>query len=110
MLSNTIPGMIPLAVESCEIGWLRKAHGFRARISFHAEITTFGDKRIIVNSEPLPDNMDRIGGGTYIPRQTAEAMNAVSQIVDTLLRDGWQPAIAPVGFWWNYHFIRPKRF
>ncbi len=109
--SNTrsLPDTIPWAVETCEIGWTRRAQGFTARITFHAETTTFGDKHIIANSEPLPDLRDKIGGNVFIPRQTAEAVTAVSFIVDTLLRDGWQLAVSPMGYWWNYHFIRPIR-
>jgi hypothetical protein len=107
--TRSLQGTIPWAVETCEIGWTRRAQGFTARITFHAETTAFGDKQIIANSEPLPDLRDSIGGNVFIPRQTAEAMTAVSQIVETLLRDGWQIAVAPMGFWWNYHFMRPVR-
>jgi hypothetical protein len=107
--TSVLSGSIPWAVETCEIGWMRRVQGLTARITFHAETTTFRDKRIIANSEPLPDIRAKIGIGVYIPRETAEAIAAVRQIVDTLLQDGWQPAIAPMGFWWKYHFMRPIR-
>lgn len=100
----------PMPMETCEIGWSRRAQGFTARITFHAETTTMGDKRIIANSEPLPDDRDRIDGKVFIPRPTPQAMYAVNQIVDRLIQEGWQHTYVRGLYWWNYTFFRPLRY
>jgi hypothetical protein len=97
---------VPAVLETCEIGWSRRAHGLSARITFHAEKALFGDRQIIASSEPVSDARDNISGRIYIPRETDEAMAAVSQLVERLLQDGWQP-ISHGNYWWNYRFSRP---
>lgn len=105
------PYVMPISqvMETCEIGWSRRAYGLTARIIFHAEITAFRDSHIIASSEPVPDDRDNIGKATFIPRETYAAITAVNQLVERLIQDGWQP-VRHGDHWWNYRFIRPTRY
>ncbi|MGA7729785.1 MAG: hypothetical protein WCD37_00785 [Chloroflexia bacterium] len=94
-------------VETCELGWIRKASGLHGRIFFQAQANGPDGLYIVATAEPVPEKMEALPSAPshFIPSPTSEAMSAVSQLVDTLVHDGWEPTERG-GFWWNYRFHR----
>jgi hypothetical protein len=94
-------------VETCELGWIRKASGLRAHIIFQAQVIGPDGLYIVAESEPVIAKMEGLPSAAshFIPSPTSEAMSVVSQLVDTLVHDGWEPTERG-GFWWNYRFCR----
>jgi hypothetical protein len=105
-VSKEISSVYEPGVELCEIGWIRKTHGFNTTIVFEAQVTGPNGIYIVATAEPVPNKMESVPGGGFIPSPTNEAMEAVSDLVAEIIHSGWEPLAERGYFWWNYRFRR----